>query len=96
MSININLLFTDIYPGRATKPVTIITFYFITASNGKTAPAGATVVIATYKLHRRPEIYPNPDKFNPDNFLPEKSANRHYYAFVPFSAGPRSCVGGYT
>jgi cytochrome P450 family 4 len=56
-------------------------------------PAGATVVVATYKLHRLESIYPNPDKFDPDNFLPERQANRHYYAFVPFSAGPRSCVG---
>ncbi|KAJ2950624.1 hypothetical protein O0L34_g8880 [Tuta absoluta] len=62
-------------------------------SNGKVVPAGATVVVATVKLHRRPDIYPNPNKFDPDNFLPERSANRHYYAFVPFSAGPRSCVG---
>lgn len=62
-------------------------------SNGKKVPAGATVIITTYKLHRRPDVYPNPDKFDPDNFLPERSANRHYYAFVPFSAGPRSCVG---
>ncbi|VVC91629.1 cytochrome P450 4g15 [Leptidea sinapis] len=62
-------------------------------SNGKKIPSGATVIIATYKLHRREDIYPDPHKFNPDNFLPERSANRHYYAFVPFSAGPRSCVG---
>ncbi|CAO1376199.1 unnamed protein product [Diamesa serratosioi] len=56
-------------------------------------PKGATVIVATYKLHRLESIYPNPDKFDPDNFLPERQANRHYYAFVPFSAGPRSCVG---
>nr|AJN91187.1 cytochrome P450 monooxygenase CYP4G112 [Cnaphalocrocis medinalis] len=62
-------------------------------SSGKQVPAGTTVIITTYKLHRRPDVYPNPDKFDPDNFLPERSANRHYYAFVPFSAGPRSCVG---
>ncbi|KAM3968140.1 cytochrome P450 4g15 [Aphomia sociella] len=63
------------------------------ASTNKKIPAGATVIVATIKLHRRPDIYPNPDKFDPDNFLPERSADRHYYAFVPFSAGPRSCVG---
>ncbi|CAG9801779.1 unnamed protein product [Chironomus riparius] len=63
------------------------------ASGDYSIPKGATVVVATYKLHRLESIYPNPDKFNPDNFLPEKTANRHYYAFVPFSAGPRSCVG---
>ncbi|KAJ8727072.1 hypothetical protein PYW08_015469 [Mythimna loreyi] len=62
-------------------------------SCGKKVPAGTTVVVATYKLHRRPDVYPNPTTFDPDNFLPERSANRHYYAFVPFSAGPRSCVG---
>ncbi|CAK9815342.1 Cytochrome P450 4g15 [Anthophora quadrimaculata] len=63
------------------------------ASGDYVVPAGCTVVIGTYKLHRQPHIYPNPDVFNPDNFLPENTANRHYYAYVPFSAGPRSCVG---
>ncbi|XP_033338889.2 cytochrome P450 4g15 isoform X1 [Megalopta genalis] len=63
------------------------------ASGDHVVPAGATVVIGTIKMHRQPHIYPNPDVFNPDNFLPENTANRHYYAFVPFSAGPRSCVG---
>lgn len=63
------------------------------ASSDHTIPAGATVVIGTYKLHRNEQIYPNAEKFDPDNFLPERQANRHYYAFIPFSAGPRSCVG---
>ncbi|XP_018399269.1 PREDICTED: cytochrome P450 4g15 [Cyphomyrmex costatus] len=63
------------------------------ASGDYTIPAGSTVVVTTFKMHRQPHIYPNPEVFNPDNFLPEKTANRHYYAFVPFSAGPRSCVG---
>jgi len=65
----------------------------ISASGDYTIPAGATVVVTTIKMHRQPFIYPNPDVFNPDNFLPERTANRHYYAFIPFSAGPRSCVG---
>ncbi|XP_011138410.1 cytochrome P450 4g15 [Harpegnathos saltator] len=63
------------------------------ASGDYTIPAGSTVVVTTFKMHRQPHLYPNPEVFNPDNFLPEKTANRHYYAFVPFSAGPRSCVG---
>ncbi|KAL0100472.1 hypothetical protein PUN28_019659 [Cardiocondyla obscurior] len=63
------------------------------ATGNYTIPAGATVIVTTFKMHRQPHIYPNPEVFNPDNFLPEKTANRHYYAFVPFSAGPRSCVG---
>ncbi|KYQ46660.1 Cytochrome P450 4g15 [Trachymyrmex zeteki] len=63
------------------------------ASGDYTIPAGSTVIVTTFKMHRQPHIYPNPEVFDPDNFLPEKTANRHYYAFVPFSAGPRSCVG---
>uniref|UniRef100_A0A1Q3FRH5 Putative cytochrome p450 n=2 Tax=Culex tarsalis TaxID=7177 RepID=A0A1Q3FRH5_CULTA len=63
------------------------------ASHDYVVPSGTTVVIGTYKLHRREDIYPNPDVFNPDNFLPERTSNRHYYSYIPFSAGPRSCVG---
>lgn len=58
-----------------------------------TVPAGATVVIGQFKIHRRKDIYENPDVFNPDNFLPSVTQNRNYYGFIPFSAGPRSCVG---
>lgn len=63
------------------------------ASEDHIIPAGSTVVVGTYKIHRRPDIYNNPDRFDPDNFLPERTQNRHYYSFIPFSAGPRSCVG---
>lgn len=63
------------------------------ASQNLTIPADTTVVIGTFRIHRRPDIYQNADKFDPDNFLPERAANRHYYSFIPFSAGPRSCVG---
>ncbi|CAH1732100.1 cytochrome P450 4g15 [Aphis gossypii] len=63
------------------------------ASKDLTLPIGATIIIATFKIHRNEDTFPNPEVFNPDNFLPEKSASRHYYAYVPFSAGPRSCVG---
>jgi len=63
------------------------------ASGPYTVPKGTTVVVLQYRVHRRPDIYPNPDNFDPDNFLPERMAQRHYYSFIPFSAGPRSCVG---
>lgn len=63
------------------------------ASKPYTIPAGATVVVGTFKIHRHSDIFANPDVFDPDNFLPERTQNRHYYGFIPFSAGPRSCVG---
>ena len=62
-------------------------------SENYTIPRGATVAVTTFKIHRRPDYYPDPHVFNPDNFLPEKQQNRHYYSYIPFSAGPRSCVG---
>lgn len=63
------------------------------ASSNLIIPSGSTVVIGTYKLHRQPEFYENPNRFDPDNFLPENTQNRKYFAYIPFSAGPRSCVG---
>lgn len=56
-------------------------------------PAGTTVAISQFIVHRNPKYWPNPEKFDPDRFLPENCQNRPYYAFIPFSAGPRSCVG---
>ncbi|KOX69911.1 Cytochrome P450 4g15 [Melipona quadrifasciata] len=56
-------------------------------------PKGTTILIPQFMVHRLEEFYPNPNVFDPDNFLPEKMQNRHYYSFIPFSAGPRSCVG---
>ncbi|XP_011156580.1 cytochrome P450 4g15 [Solenopsis invicta] len=56
-------------------------------------PKNATVIIMQFWVHRLEKYYPNPTVFNPDNFLPEKMQQRHYYAYIPFSAGPRSCVG---
>uniref|UniRef100_A0A1A9WPJ5 Cytochrome P450 n=1 Tax=Glossina brevipalpis TaxID=37001 RepID=A0A1A9WPJ5_9MUSC len=58
-----------------------------------TIAKGTTVLIPQYFIHRRADIYPEPDKFDPDRFLPEHASKRHYYSFIPFSAGPRSCVG---
>lgn len=56
-------------------------------------PANTEMVLVLYSIHRNPHFYPNPEAFDPDRFLPEVSEKRHPFAYVPFSAGQRNCVG---
>uniref|UniRef100_A0A1B0FKK0 Cytochrome P450 n=1 Tax=Glossina morsitans morsitans TaxID=37546 RepID=A0A1B0FKK0_GLOMM len=58
-----------------------------------TLPAGSNVFICPYATHRLPHIYPNPENFIPERFASEHSEERHPYAYLPFSAGPRYCIG---
>ncbi|KAF2896973.1 hypothetical protein ILUMI_09202 [Ignelater luminosus] len=58
-----------------------------------TLPAGSSVIIATIVLHRDAEVWPDPLRFDPDRFLPEEIIKRHPYSWLPFSGGPRYCVG---
>jgi cytochrome P450 len=58
-------------------------------------PAGAHVFIAPYFLHRRPELWPDPERFDPDRFDESRSLPVDRYAFMPFSAGARRCIGDY-
>lgn len=56
-------------------------------------PAGSSVVMAIIALHWDASVWPDPFKFEPDRFLPEEVAKRHPYSWLPFSGGPRNCVG---
>lgn len=57
---------------------------------------GVSIVVGIHRLHRKERYWgPNAHLYNPDNFLPEKVVARHPYCFIPFSAGPRDCIGRY-
>ncbi|XP_057669812.1 cytochrome P450 4C1-like [Diorhabda carinulata] len=56
-------------------------------------PAGSSVFFCTLHIQRNPKYWPDPLKFDPDRFLPENVAKRHPCTYIPFSYGPRNCIG---
>jgi cytochrome P450 len=55
---------------------------------------GATITIPIYLVHRHRHLWHDPLQFDPARFSPEAKAKRHRCAYMPFGAGPRTCVGG--
>jgi cytochrome P450 len=60
---------------------------------GMKIPKGAMVLIAPWIVQRHRRLWDNPDRFDPERFSPERSAGRHRFAYIPFSGGPRICIG---
>ncbi|KAK7793715.1 hypothetical protein R5R35_007871 [Gryllus longicercus] len=56
-------------------------------------PEGTNMFLTPYGMHHNPNVYPDPEKFDPERFSKEECARRHPYAYLPFSAGPRNCIG---
>ncbi|XP_050077622.1 cytochrome P450 4d1-like [Anopheles maculipalpis] len=61
--------------------------------NGTIIPAGTTLSLNIFALHRNPEVFPEPEKFIPERFSDENHIKRAPYDYIPFSAGSRNCIG---
>lgn len=67
--------------------------FFFTA-NKRFIPKGSTFVIPIYAICRNPEYFEDPDQFKPERFLDVQTMERkNAFTYIPFSAGPRNCIG---
>jgi len=62
-----------------------------TEIGGRLLPAGVSVAPSIYLVHRRPDVYPEPERFRPERFLEQPAGT---YTWIPFGGGVRRCLGG--
>jgi len=60
---------------------------------GYRIPKGSLVFLIPFVVHRRPKLWPDPDRFDPGRFAPEHESTRPRFAYIPFGGGPRGCIG---
>lgn len=61
--------------------------------DGKVVPQGTWIMINAYALHHNPHVWKDPEVFDPLRFTIENREGRSPFAYIPFSAGPRNCIG---
>uniref|UniRef100_A0A0K8VP94 Putative cytochrome P450 6a14 n=1 Tax=Bactrocera latifrons TaxID=174628 RepID=A0A0K8VP94_BACLA len=66
---------------------------YLVPNTNEVIEKGCLVVLPAHAIQHDNELYPEPDKFNPDRFKPELCRERHAAAYMPFGIGPRACIG---
>jgi cytochrome P450 len=61
--------------------------------DGYRVPPRTLVMLSLYLTPRAPEVWPEPERFDPDRFTAERSEGRPRFAYFPFAGGPRQCIG---
>ena len=69
--------------------------YRLFFTDGQTIRKGTTLYIFIYAVHHDSNVFSQPEKFDPDRFYKDSIINQEHspYVYIPFSAGPRNCVG---
>jgi cytochrome P450 len=76
-------------------PAWIVTRVLTTETTlaGRRLPAGTILAYSPYLIHRREDLYPHPDRFDPDRWLSDHTTHLRRGAFIPFGGGARKCIG---
>ena len=64
-----------------------------TVLGGYHVPAGSRVLVNLYNIHRHPDHWPDPERFEPARFAADARKAQHRFAYLPFGAGPHLCIG---
>lgn len=74
-------------------PMRISDINYIVPGTNLLIEKGDAVMIPAFAIHYDPDIYPNPNEFDPGRFTSENIKKRHPFSWLPFGEGPRGCIG---
>jgi cytochrome P450 len=60
---------------------------------GRPVPKGSVIAVMPWVVHRHRRLWSDPERFDPDRFAPDAPVKVSRFAYLPFAAGPRVCVG---
>jgi cytochrome P450 family 4 len=83
----------EVHQNSTAESAVLLTLHLSCVSGGYTIPREVDLLIPIFYVHRLAKYFPNPMKFDPDNFLPERVKKRYPYSYILFSASPRNCMG---